>query len=58
MVKTLRNRLAVSNSALFCIVTACLLSGRLRPADDGPEALAGLRGIVAAVAPASVRLDS
>ena len=33
----MRNRSTVSNLALFCIVTACLLSGRLLPADDAPD---------------------
>jgi len=37
MVKTMCNRSFVSNSALFCVVTACLLSGRLLSADDAPE---------------------
>ena len=37
MVKTMCNRSTVSNLALFCIVIACLLSGRLLQADDGPE---------------------
>jgi hypothetical protein len=33
------NRPTVSSLALFCIVTACVLSGRLLSADDGPEVL-------------------
>ncbi len=37
MVKTMCYRSLVSNLALFCIVTACPLSGRFLQADDGPE---------------------
>ena len=37
MVKAMRNRSSVSNLALFCIVTACPLSGRLLRADDSSE---------------------
>ena len=37
MVKAMCNRSSVSNLALFCILTACPLSGRLLRADGGPE---------------------